>query len=268
MTDLHARFTARLPAYFADALSEPDHAWLEQHRSECAECAMLFARIAARLPELRDDAGHAPVSVLADLASADSPLTSLERKLVLQHLEHCAACMTEAQALGYAARARAIALPLWLWRTGFAAAAALALFVAIRRDVTAPTPIPVPAVAHTTAPVAAPTTSRLVLEEPTRGAATPVAVALVDSTTRTLAIELPTIFLADSNAVLIRIVDTAGAQLVRQVTPAAALARPIVLDAPIMPWQPGRYRVELSPNDHADRAGVRRFEFELRRRRP
>lgn len=268
MIDVHARFSALLPAYFADALSEAEHAWIEQHRAECAGCAELFARLEARLPELRDHAGHAPVSVLEDLAQPDSPLTKLERQLVLQHLESCAACMAEARALGYAERARTRIVPTWLWRAGFAAAAALVMFVAIRPEVPTPVHGPTPIVEHAPAPSVARTTVRIALTEPTRGAAAPVTIALVDSSTNTLAIELPPIFLADSSAMTIRVVAASGTTFSQRSLIPDELALPIRLDSTTGPWPPGRYVLELVPAGTGDVSIVRRYEFELRARRP
>jgi hypothetical protein len=106
------------------------------------------------------------------------------------------------------------------------------------------------------------------LAEPTRSADSPINVAFVDSTTDTLVITLPPIFLTDSNAVTLRLLNATRVELLRLSIPATAMTRPIALEAPARPWLPGPYRLELVPHGDPDHASVRHFAFELRRREP
>src|SRR5262245_30146252 len=99
MTSDHDRFRAGLPGYLLELLPDADQAWSQNHMAACPASAPLLERMRSRMPELQDEAGHVPVSVLEEYAHA-SQHTTLERELVRRHLIGCELCRGDLEAIG------------------------------------------------------------------------------------------------------------------------------------------------------------------------
>ena len=89
----------RLVAWRSGLLEEHEAARVSTHLAGCAECRALAD---AFTTEAGGDGGeHVSASLVADWPRARAMLRGLERVLVRRHLERCAACRQDLEALGY-----------------------------------------------------------------------------------------------------------------------------------------------------------------------
>lgn len=284
MSDLHDRFRASLAAHLAEVLSEDESAWMEAHARECAECAGLLERVRERLPGLELDGGHAPAALIARWIRSSPELTPLERELVERHLAECEVCRGDAEEMSKLAGLPAV-LPL---RTGpkvpahssllvrVAASAAVIAVVAViavqltgRREtrLAGPSPgtITRPGGAE---PGATPrareavTIKLLDRDRAEAGEVVPSATLVADSTR--LLIQLPPIFLGSARRVTARVVLGEGTLIWERVLNAEALARPLEPEVATGVWTPGRYRLEIVPEQDPSGTSTRTYKFELK----
>ena len=100
--DLHHWVRHRLAAWRAGVLDDAEAARVDEHLAACADCRTLADAYAA-LPA--GEAGtHVPASLIAEWPRAQQALRGLERTLVRRHLERCAECRQDLEALGFEPR--------------------------------------------------------------------------------------------------------------------------------------------------------------------
>jgi len=100
--DLHLWVRHRLAAWRAGVLDDAEAARVDEHLAACADCRAL-ADAYAELPA--GEAGtHVPASLIAEWPRAQQALRGLERTLVRRHLERCAECRQDLEALGFEPR--------------------------------------------------------------------------------------------------------------------------------------------------------------------
>ena len=100
--DLHLWVRHRLAAWRAGVLDDAEAARVDEHLAACADCRAL-ADAYAELPA--GEAGtHVPASLIAEWPHAQQALRGLERTLVRRHLERCAECRQDLEALGFEPR--------------------------------------------------------------------------------------------------------------------------------------------------------------------
>lgn len=109
--DRHGWARARLTAWRAGLLSETDAAALARHLEDCEACR----RFAEAFDTAGGEAGaHVAASLVADWPRASASLRGLERALVRHHLERCAECRQDLEALGHAPKLEWVeALETW-----------------------------------------------------------------------------------------------------------------------------------------------------------
>lgn len=89
----------RLAAWRAGLLEEDEAARVSTHLAGCADCRALADAYASE--GAGDGGAHVAASLLADWPSARTRLRGLERALVRRHLERCAACRQDLEAIGF-----------------------------------------------------------------------------------------------------------------------------------------------------------------------
>ena len=97
--DLHLWVRQRLAAWRASVLDAADAARVDEHLAACAECRALADAFAA--PPAGEAGRHVPASLLSEWPRAQRELRGLERMLVRRHLERCAECRQDLEALGF-----------------------------------------------------------------------------------------------------------------------------------------------------------------------
>jgi hypothetical protein len=100
--DFHHWVRQRLAAWRASVLDDAEAARVDEHLAACAECRALADTFAA--PPAGEAGRHVPASLLAEWPRAQRELRGLERTLVRRHLERCAECRQDLQALGFEQR--------------------------------------------------------------------------------------------------------------------------------------------------------------------
>lgn len=98
--DPHAWFRARLDARALDLLDEDEARRIDEHASTCAACEAIMKAYAENRPISRPD-GHIPARIIARWDRARGRLRGLPRQLVREHLESCAECRQDLEALGF-----------------------------------------------------------------------------------------------------------------------------------------------------------------------
>jgi hypothetical protein len=97
--DLHHWVRLRLAAWRATTLDDAETARVDEHLATCGECRA-FADAYAEPPA--GEAGtHVPASLIASWPRAQQALRGLERTLVRRHVERCAECRQDLEALGF-----------------------------------------------------------------------------------------------------------------------------------------------------------------------
>jgi hypothetical protein len=270
MANDHDRFRAILPGYFLELLPDADQAWAETHTATCRDCAELLERVRSRMPELQDEAGHVPVSVLEEYAHA-SRLTPLERELVRRHLIGCEFCRGDLAAIS-GGPARVPAALRWRgWLTaGSLAAAAVLVAVLVRVQGSRPTP---PAITeHSVTPLQGvrPTPSLVGITEPRlrfqdqlRGGSTQAVVDTVRGSQAGLVLQLPTLFLPGADSVELRILDDREEVLARRFVSQEDLAHEVRIELPRGQWHSGTYRLTVTPLAISHSSALRTFPFRL-----
>jgi hypothetical protein len=105
--DLHQWVRHRLAAWRASVLDDAETARVAEHLAACAECRAAADAYAEPTPGA---AGmHVPASLIAAWPRAQQALRGLERTLVRRHLERCAECRQDLQALGFEPRLEFVA---------------------------------------------------------------------------------------------------------------------------------------------------------------
>ena len=100
--DLHLWVRRRLAAWRAGVLDDAETARVDEHLAACADCRALADEY-AELPA--GEAGtHVPASLIAEWPRTQQALRGLERTLVRKHLERCAECRQDLEALGFEPR--------------------------------------------------------------------------------------------------------------------------------------------------------------------
>ena len=100
--DLHLWVRHRLAAWRAGVLDDAEAARVDEHLAACADCRALADEY-AELPA--GEAGtHVPASLIAEWPLTQQALRGLERTLVRKHLERCAECRQDLEALGFEPR--------------------------------------------------------------------------------------------------------------------------------------------------------------------
>src|SRR5262245_12985185 len=100
--DLHLWVRQRLAAWRASVLDDAEAARVDAHLAPCAECRALADAFAA--PPAGEAGRHVPASLLAEWSRTQQELRGLERMLVRRHLERCAECRQDLEALGFEPR--------------------------------------------------------------------------------------------------------------------------------------------------------------------
>ncbi|TMA25013.1 MAG: zf-HC2 domain-containing protein [Deltaproteobacteria bacterium] len=107
--DTHLWVRRRLVARRAGLLEESEAARVDAHLAECVECSTIAESFAASPP---GEAGaHIAASLVAQWPQAQRRLRGLERALVRRHLERCADCRQDLEALGFESRLELV--PEW-----------------------------------------------------------------------------------------------------------------------------------------------------------
>jgi hypothetical protein len=100
--DTHLWVRRRLVARRAGVLDEAESARMDAHLGTCAECREIADAFVA---SAEGEAGtHIAASLAAEWPRAQRQLRGLERALVRRHLERCADCRQDLEALGYEPR--------------------------------------------------------------------------------------------------------------------------------------------------------------------
>ena len=107
--DLHLWVRHRLAAWRAGVLDDAETARLDEHLAACAECRAAADAFAA--PPAGEAGTHVPASLFAEWPRAQRSLRGLERTLVRRHLERCAECRQDLEALGFEPRLELV--PEW-----------------------------------------------------------------------------------------------------------------------------------------------------------
>ena len=289
MSDAHERFHANAAAYLADVLPDIEASWMDAHAAECKDCADLLSRVRTRLPGLKYEGGHAPVSVLERWAHSPEEFTPLERELVMRHLAECELCRGDAkEMMDLAGIARVVPAPVAArgpsrraLTTALVAAAALAVVFAVRliswRSPSAPArsnpPSGVPTPNSTGIAPPPPTmvsgASQLIeLRERMRGeGADSVVKAVVPPPGTGVRIRVPHLFVRERELLVVRVIRADGAIIWEDSLDARGLERELEPPAPPGGWSAGGYRVEVIPGAGADTVAKRSFEFTLVGRR-
>ena len=100
--DLHQWVQRRLAAWRASVLDDAETARVDEHLAACADCRA--AADAYAEPPAGAAGTHVPASLIAAWPRAQQGLRGLERTLVRRHLERCAECRQDLQALGFEPR--------------------------------------------------------------------------------------------------------------------------------------------------------------------
>jgi len=100
--DTHLWVKHRLAAWRAGVLDEPEQARVDAHLAECADCRALADEFAD--PPAGAAGRHVAASLVARWPRAQQSLRGLERTLVRRHLERCAECRQDLEALGFEPR--------------------------------------------------------------------------------------------------------------------------------------------------------------------
>jgi hypothetical protein len=100
--DPHHWFRIRLDAHALDLLDEHEAVWFEEHARTCERCreAMKLHAENTGFPWAHE--GHIPAGIMARWDRAKSHLRGLPRQLVRVHLESCAECRQDLEAVGFA----------------------------------------------------------------------------------------------------------------------------------------------------------------------
>ena len=105
----HLWVRRRLVARRAGVLDEPDAARVDAHLADCSECRAIADALA---PSTTGEAGtHIAASLMSEWPRAQRTLRGLERALVRRHLERCADCVQDLEALGFEPRLERV--PEW-----------------------------------------------------------------------------------------------------------------------------------------------------------
>jgi len=100
--DLHHWVRHRLAAWRASVLDDAEAARVAEHLAACADCRAAADAYAA--PPAGEAGTHVPASLIAAWPRAQETLRGLERTLVRRHLERCAECRQDLEALGFEPR--------------------------------------------------------------------------------------------------------------------------------------------------------------------
>ena len=289
MIDGHERFRESLAPWLAELLPPSEAAWMDAHAAECQSCRNQFERVCSRLPDLKYDAGHTPVSLLEVFVSAPTKLTPLERRLVTRHIASCEVCRGDAEELAAARRVPRPIVPITgaarhhLAPYGLLAAAALtAVFLLLPhapwvRVRTAP-PVREPARApseHVTPPPPTsppPKTSDtrpvLVLLDHARGAPTEAIPAIdLHRDETVLRTKLPPVFMDPDEPVALLVEHAEGERVLERALSARALQQVLELTPEHGAWRAGGYLLHIVPGGGRDTTATRTFEFMIRLRR-
>jgi len=111
--DTHLWVRHRLVAWRAGVLDDAEAARVDQHLATCADCRALadaWARPAGAGTPIAGEAGtHIAASLIASWPRAQQALRGLERALVRRHLERCAECRQDLEALNFEPRLEFVA---------------------------------------------------------------------------------------------------------------------------------------------------------------
>ena len=105
--DLHHWVRHRLAAWRASVLDDAEAARVAEHLAVCAECRA--AADAWAEPPAGAAGMHVPASLIAAWPRAQQTLRGLERTLVRRHIERCAECRQDLEALGFEPRVEFVA---------------------------------------------------------------------------------------------------------------------------------------------------------------
>jgi hypothetical protein len=269
----HERFRSSLPGYLLELLPDDDQAWSQTHLATCTDCASLLERVCSRMPELQDEAGHVPVSVLEEYAHARH-LTPLERELVRRHLILCQLCRGDFEAISGRPTREPAAFPRSRWRgwltAGSLAAAAALIAILVRVQGSKPPPPAITEDSVTPAQGARPTSSLVALNEPRlrfpdqlRGGTMQAVAETLRGGPAGLVVQLPTLFLPGADSLELRILDRRGEVLARRLVGQEELAHEVRVELPRGQWHPGVYRLTVTPLASSDSTSPRTFPFRL-----
>lgn len=105
--DLHNWVRRRLVAWRASVLEDAEAARVAEHLAACPECRA--AADAYAEPPAGAAGTHVPASLIAAWPRAQQELRGLERTLVRRHIERCAECRQDLEALGFEPRLEFVA---------------------------------------------------------------------------------------------------------------------------------------------------------------
>jgi hypothetical protein len=100
--DLHHWVRQRLAAWRASMLDVAETTRVDEHLATCSECRALAEAYAE--PPAGEAGTHVPASLIANWPRTQDVLRGLERTLVRRHLERCAECRQDLEALGFEPR--------------------------------------------------------------------------------------------------------------------------------------------------------------------
>ena len=287
--DLHSWVRVRLDAHALGLLDEAEERSLLDHAAVCQSCGEALKVHSENAPRLARE-GHIPAALLARWDRARHNLRGMARRMVREHLETCAECRQDLEAVGFrpelevlpdenaeeplAVTSRPFTVDRgrgWSWSSAIAGAAlATAATLIVVSVVRPPTPtIPPPGIDSAPPPLSPtylleplPPTGRL--PAATRdGGGSPLVIPVAPAT-RYVHLELPDLFLADSATVDLRVTGPTGSEVARERRRFAELTerRTLLLGSPSGPLAHGEYHLTITA-PFASSPLVAEFQFHL-----